>query len=155
VQLIISLFSNFFSSVRHLANHRNGCFLILPDLMVRNYRDETNWGKWNAICSTGRKFQLERSTTFTFLLLFRPVTNQQTSNQKHLYYAEYSNASSVWNFCGSFLRIPSSDGDPVVVSWVGRKKKVRDIFQARGSSAHARKRFVAPFLQTQWLPLDL
>ena len=56
-----------------------------------------------------------------------------------------SNASSVWNFCGAFLRKPSSDRDPRVVSWVGRKKKARDIFQARGSSAHARRRFCRAF----------
>lgn len=138
MQLISSLFSNFFSSVRHLENHINLYFLFVPGRMVRDYWDETIQEKRKAICSIGGNFLLKRrcSATFTFLLLFRPVTNQQTSNQKHLYYAEYYAA---------FLRKPSSDRDPGVVRWVGRKKKARDIFQARGSFAHARKRFCRAF----------
>ena len=78
--------------------------------MVRDYWDETIQEKRKAICSIGGNFLLKRrcSATFTFLLLFRPVTNQQTSNQKHLYYAEYYAA---------FLRKPSRGGP------LGREKE--------------------------------
>lgn len=138
VQLIISLFSNFFSSVRHLANHRNGCFLIVPDLMVRNYWDETPFVRLEENSNWKEALHLRFYYYLDLLQTNKHPIRSTCTRQSR-------NASCVWNFCGAFLRKPSSDRDPGVISWVGRKKKVRDIFQARGSSAHARRRFCRAF----------
>lgn len=53
------------------------------------------------------------------------------------------NASSGWNFCGVFLRKPSSDRDPGVVIWVGRKKKARDFFLSKGLFRPCSKTFLS------------